>query len=344
MYKKIIVILISFFVVKASAQNYNYISIPDSLRMKVKLDKENYHIDSALDLTIYLPSNYVKDASEDYTEYIQKGINEHSNIIFPNFPILINDNGLDFKDNTIVYFQDNSELILKPSNKRSYQMIRVHNKKNITIYSPTLRGDRKKHFGDAGGEWGMGISIRGSENINIIDFDISDCWGDGIYVGHSKTFSKNISINGGVIDNNRRNGISIVSVDKLLVQNVLLANSNGTNPQTGLDIEPNNIDDEINNIVLKNLVTFNNYKNGILVHLDKLPSKVQKRTNIEIDTFRDILSGRAVRVSGAYNGDKKNKPLKGKVLFRNITLDESKNESVFNKNKFFPPISIESVK
>src|SRR5699024_1807793 len=130
-----------------------------------------------------------------------------------------------------------------------------------------------------------------------------------IYVGHSGTHSQNINIKGGVVDNNRRNGISITSVDNLSMQEILVANSNGTNPQTGIDIEPNSSNNEINNITISDVTTFNNYNNGVLVHLNKLPGKIRKEANIKINGFRDVSSGRGIRISGTYKRDKvNNKP------------------------------------
>lgn len=332
--------MLCLLVIKLNAQPFSYRTIPDSLKTDIKVNIK-VTVDF-IDLTTYLPKNYVVDGSVDYTRYVQKGINENNKVIFPRFPILINDSGLELRSNSKVVFPHNSKLLLSTSNKRSYQILRVHNKKNISVYSPNIRGDKYHHDGDTG-EWGMGISIRGSENISVFNPYISECWGDGIYIGYSKTPSQNVRIQGGVIDNNRRNGISVISVDSLIIQNVLISNSNGTDPQTGIDIEPNSSSDEINNIIINDLITFNNYHNGVLIHLDKLPGKVRKDVNIKINGFMDILSGRAVRVSGTYRGDKKeSKPLRGKITFENITTDKSNKKSVFNQNDFFPSVLIKS--
>lgn len=327
---------------KLSAQVFEYKNIPDSIDTYADIKIQN--TGKLIDLTTYLPNNHVTDGSEDYTLYIQKGLSENNEVIFPSFPILINDNGLDLRNNSKVIFPENSKLLLNTSNKRSYEILRIHNKKNIAIYSPNILGDKYHHDGDTG-EWGMGISIRGSKNISVFNPYISECWGDGIYVGFSKKHSQNVRIEGGVIDNNRRNGISVISVDSLVIQNVLISNSNGTDPQTGIDIEPNSSSDEINNIIINDLITFNNYHNGVLIHLDKLPGKVRKDVNIKINGFMDILSGRAVRVSGTYRGDKKeSKPLRGKIIFENITTDKSNKKSVFNQNDFFPSVLIKDTK
>ena len=38
------------------------------------------------------------------------------------------------------------------------------------------------HTGNTG-EWGHGIAVFGSTNVTIENVDISQCWGDGIYLG-----------------------------------------------------------------------------------------------------------------------------------------------------------------
>lgn len=332
------IILLCLIVVQLKAQEANYQTIPRDFQANIKVSVKG--LNNFTDLTNYLPKEYVEDASKDYTSFIQRGINENLKIVLPNFPVLINDNGLILRDNSEVYFQEYSKIILKTSNKRKYQVLAIHNKNNVIVYNPKIEGDRYRHDGNKG-EWGMGISILGSRNISIFNPYIIRCWGDGIYIGHSETHSKNINIRGGVIDENRRNGISVTSVDNLLIQDILIANTKGTNPQTGIDIEPNNSNNEINNIKITNVITYNNFNNGMLIHLDKLPGKVQKEVKIKVKDFRDIDSRRAVKVSGTYKGDKtKNRKLKGEILFENLNANGSKTPSLFDKNDFFPSIKV----
>src|SRR5690606_22800228 len=114
-------------------------------------------------------------------------------------------------------------------------------------------GDRDDHTA-LDGEWGMGIGIRGSKNISIFFSDIKDCWGDGIYIGKMNSRdSENIVIHNSRIDNCRRNGISITSARNVNVSGALISNINGTPPMYGIDIEANNNDDNIEEIVLKDI-------------------------------------------------------------------------------------------
>ena len=241
---------------------------------------------TAYDLTKSLPQGYVTDGSVDYTSYLQQGINSNARVVFPNFPVMINHVGLTLKSNSTVIFDVNSKLVLAPSEFPNYQMLRLFNIQNVKLYFPVLVGDRKNHNGTKG-EWGMGISIAGATNIDIVNPVISDCWGDGIYVGRMPATSKDIRIYCGVLNNNRRNGISIVSVDGLTINHTLVANTNGTDPQAGIDFEPNGNADVLNNIIINNPITYNNAKIGVAFSIWAMRGKIDKDANITIKNHID---------------------------------------------------------
>lgn len=222
-----------------------------------------------------LPKGYVKDGTVDYTTYIQKAIDAHKKIIMPNFPLMTT--GIFAQSNSQIYFQEGSSLILKPTADVRYQIISLHGIENVKIYNPKLIGDRDKHL-DSKGEWGFGIDIRGSRNVEIYNINISDCWGDGIVLvktlrnikpGITKQnifATENIKIIGGIINNVRRNGITIAGGKDVLLKNLLISNINGTNPMAGIDIEPDDSSNDLANINIDN-VKINNANVGIDLHL-----------------------------------------------------------------------------
>ena len=138
---------------------------------------------------------------------------------------------------------------------------------------------------DTKGEWGHGIYVRGAENIKLININVSNCWGDGIavagYVEKNIYASKNVSINSCVCDNNRRQGISIISCENLIIDNCITSNTNGTLPSAGIDIEPNQNENAIlKNIKIQNHTSFNNDGSGIDVAIGFLETT---NTDISID-------------------------------------------------------------
>lgn len=298
--------------------------IPDYIEtynenLKLEELKKRYNL---TDITNYLPKNYKVDGTIDYTDYLQKALYENKNILMPNFPILINDKGLEIPNNRTIVFNLKSLIRLSPSSKTNYQILRVHNKNNIVIHSPKIEGDRYSHL-NLKGEWGMGISILSSSNISVYNSYIKNCWGDGIYVGQAKGIvNKNIKIKYGLINNNRRNGISIISVDGLEISNVIIANTNGTSPESGLDFEPNNNTEELKNIKVNNLYTFNNKTNGVVFYLARLRGVKQKEISVDINNHTDRFSLISLGFSSTeIPNDKnsiKNVPHKGIINLKNI--------------------------
>jgi len=235
------------------------------------------------DLTLSLPIGFVKDGSVDYTSYIQDALDVNRKVIFPNFKLLINKKGLVVKSNSVIYFSDKSKLVLMPNNLKEYQIIKLHDVKNVILYNIKIVGDRYNHTGLAG-EWGMGISILGSQNINIINPQVIECWGDGIYLGKSKKSYNNInvSIKNAYLDDNRRNGMSIICAENLKVENILVSNTHGTSPMAGIDIEPDENKDVLQNIKFKNIVAYNNATHGFLFALSFLGGDLSHE-NVTID-------------------------------------------------------------
>src|SRR3546814_5224551 len=98
---------------------------------------------------------------------------------------------------------------------------------------------------------------------SIYNPKISFCWGDGIYIAKKGVNNaRNIVIEDAHCDRNRRNGISIISVDGLKLIRPRISNSDGTRPMAGIDIEPNTVEDNINDISIVNPITINNRKIG----------------------------------------------------------------------------------
>ena len=237
-----------------------------------------------------LPSGYVKDGSRDYTTVIQAAILKYPNIVFPAFPILINDDGLTVPSNRVVTFLEGSELRMKPNSQAGYGMLTMRNATNVTLVNPVLKGDRYKHTGTSG-EWGMGISIYGGSNITVLSPEAREMWGDGIYVGvENGIIPRNITIKNAVLEYNRRDGITIVAADGLKLESPYAAFSNGTKPMAGIAFEPNNSKAEIKNVVITNPRTEGNAGHGMFVDFGNLMGGGQKTVGVTVHNHTDVKS------------------------------------------------------
>ena len=288
----LILILIQTFGCKG--QTFQYRPVPLAYISSVN---KNYNSEvqslqnSALDLTIYLPANYVTDGSVDYTKQLQNGIDSNKVVLVPDFPVLIS--GIHLRNGSRVIFQKNSMLLMAPSNKVFYQILAINGVHDVNVYFANIKGERAQHNGTTG-EWGFGIGIESASNIRIIGPVISDCWGDGIYINNKSTTVENISsdsgnilIDGARLDNNRRNGISIIDGVNVTVSNSVISNTNGAMPMSGIDVEPNNGKGELQNITIDNVTTYNNASFGIFVSLTAFVSNIQKQIGLTIKNCID---------------------------------------------------------
>lgn len=168
-----------------------------------------------------------------------------------------------------IILTDNQTLVMSPSallmtignNRNSYHVIYAFGRDNINISGGQIIGDSRIHTGKDG-EWGHGIQIDGCTNVTIKDVEISQCWGDGIYLGlysgwdeegnPKKTTSRDVTITGCNLHHNRRNNLSITDADYITIDNCKFNNANGTDPQFGIDIEPNEKNNPCEHVTISN--------------------------------------------------------------------------------------------
>jgi len=151
--------------------------------------------------------------------------------------ILNNGQGLQLRSN--MSFRMSSGAVLKaiPNASGGYSVLFLPRVTNVNIIGGTIEGERSAHTGTSG-ESGMGIFVASSQNVYIEGVTAKECWGDGFYVGGAAG-STNITLCNVVADHNRRQGLSVVYADGVVVRNSTFKNTQGTLPEAGIDIEPN---------------------------------------------------------------------------------------------------------
>ena len=124
---------------------------------------------------------------------------------------------------------------ITPNAFTDYDIIRVEGE-NINVKgNGVIIGDKFSHLGKDG-EWGMGVRVQRSRNIQIKGITVKECWGDCIYVGGKST---DVLIKDCKIDHGRRQGVSITSADRVTIKNCSISNIGGTSPEYAIDVEPN---------------------------------------------------------------------------------------------------------
>ena len=227
------------------------------------------------------------DTSDD-TASIQKAIDAAvsagKTLDFPAGSYYINpDIGLSLRNNSSLYFENGAELISKASSNGTYFIVKIWGVNNVKMTGyPTVIGERNIHKG-SGGESGMGIGIANSNSVYIENPKISNCWGDGIYIGDnglSNHTNKDVTIENAILDNNRRQGISVISAINLKIDNPKITNTNGTPPAAGIDFEPNYGYQYLQNITVTNPFITGNDGHGLQFSIGLGPTDSPVSINI----------------------------------------------------------------
>ncbi len=268
------------------------------------------------------------DSATDNTIAIQAAFTAGANkkIVIPAGKYMINAlKGVFPPANTTIEFAKGAEFDVIPNSSVNYNCINIRNVNNVTLINPVIIGDRIGHTGTKG-EWGMGIFIGGaSKSIKLINPKVSNCWGDGIYVdGGSDIYIENM-----FCDNNRRQGMSIISVTGLLVKGALVTNSNGTPPQSGIDIEPDYDTDVLDNISLLNVTTKNNKLGyGVTINLNSFTT-LNKDINITIENHKDYGSFNSIGINNVGSGKA---VLKGAITIKDSYSENALGNGIYVTN------------
>lgn len=247
------------------------------------------------------------DGTHDDTTNLQLCFDNAKNIVIENGTYMINaDTMLQPLSNTNIKLI-NATLKAITNNLENYAIIRLYNVTDVIIEGGTIEGDRLTHTGSTG-EWGHCIIVRDSSNITLKNITLKNAWGDGLYVNNGI----NISTYNVICDNARRNGYSLVCVDGFNSNNDYILNTNGTNPQSAVDIEPNENTEYIKNCVFNNLKTKNNVGAGFMIYLGNADANTEK-FDITVNNLYDEISTNGISLY-------KNRFTKGKILFNNPSL------------------------
>ncbi|HJW46370.1 MAG TPA: right-handed parallel beta-helix repeat-containing protein [Lysobacter sp.] len=184
-----------------------------------------------------------------------------------------------------------AKLVAIPNDfKRSY-VLYAFKVSDVEISGGQIVGERAKHQGTEG-EWGHGIQLRGASKVTVRNIRISDCWGDGICIGgadeRQATPSDDIFIANVVCTGNRRQGLSIGRSRNVRVYDSEFSNTAGTNPQFGIDIEPDR-PGGTSGIHIENCVVRNNRGGGIQIYR-RVDDVTIKRCTIEGNRGPGILA------------------------------------------------------
>ncbi|HUU95466.1 MAG TPA: right-handed parallel beta-helix repeat-containing protein [Phycisphaerae bacterium] len=195
--------------------------------------------------------------------------------------------------------------------------------RNVTLrgYGATLRMRRAAYAKPPYelGEWRHCLMLNdGSSDIAVLGLTLEASGGDGIYVGSNyktQPACRNVLIRDVTCRDNLRQGISVTSVIGLRVENCILADTAGSNPQAGIDIEPSLPQHVVQDILVRDCQALGNAGSGLFVNVERLDRTSQPVSII----FESCL----VRNSGMAGIRVKGKQAGGSILFRDCTVERS---------------------
>jgi hypothetical protein len=268
------------------------------------------------------PQDFHK-GGEDWTKAFQSAINAAKNkrVYIKRGTYLINP----------IYFISNVDVFLEPGViiKRyglypgvNDCMFNLNNITNVRIFGKgaTLDMNAQKYSG----EWRHNVVIQGSSNIIIQGLKCIRAGGDGFYIGrglkNQRAYCQNITLDRVVAESNRRQGLSIISVKGCKIQNSRFLKTSGTAPAAGIDIEPDNPDESLEDISIINCTFEENDGGAILFAIPRLRNSSPVRIKIiRCKSYRDKYGVYIVERVGS---------LVGKIEIDNIVIKQSKYSAI----------------
>lgn len=209
----------------------------------------------------------------DSTAALQAAIDSGQNVYVPNM-------GADWIVSPIMLTHSNQEIrfesgVVVSAKPGAFQAVddalfTASGKSNITLngYGATLvmRKSDYQQAPYAPAEWRHGINLLDVSGFEILGLSIKSTGGDGIYVGANSQsgYSQDIVVKDVLLEDNHRQGISIISVKNMLIDNAVILNTQGTAPEAGIDFEANYDAQRIANVTVRNTIIQGNNTYGIL--------------------------------------------------------------------------------
>lgn len=180
--------------------------------------------------TVYIPAGTYRINANDSTDPTRRGINLRSLML------------LKMDAGTILKTIPNSSM-------STFYVLNIHQVNDVEVAGGQIIGERSAHIdtrtsSDQKSEWGHGVMIRGSSRVTVRNIRLVDHWGDGISVGaQGSDISVDVVMDNLYVNNNRRNGVTIGRSSSVRLYDSEIAKTNGTDPEYGVDIEPDTTTD-----------------------------------------------------------------------------------------------------
>ena len=173
------------------------------------------------------------------------------------------------RSNQEIVFEPGAEIVAKKGAFREKRdcLLRLDGVTNVTIRGgagSALRMWRDDYAKPpyVRSEWRHALAIRNAKNVKVVGMTFAESGGDGVVVSGT---SEGIELLDCVMTRNFRQGLSVISCHDLWVENCLFEKTKGTNPESGVDLEPDSPQDRLTSCMFRNCRSVGNAGNAFCI-------------------------------------------------------------------------------
>lgn len=266
---------------------------------------------------------YGDDSARDDTAYIQGLLDGPESVI--RIPArdtawIVRPLKLKGKENKTFVFEPGCVILAKKGEFTGLLdfLLDISECRNITItgYGAVFRMHKDDYMASPykKSQWRHGIAVFKTDSLTIEGLKVQSSGGDGVYLGFRDGVScKDIVLKHLILEDNNRQGVSVISADGLLMEDCSVFGTRGHLPQAGIDFEPNDPENLFLRIHIKNCTFQYNKGPGILIHLKNL-NKDSAPVDITVENSYSAHNAFGLSVMFVPKG------LEGKVRFVNSVI------------------------
>ncbi len=213
--------------------------------------------------------------------------------------------------------------------RSSDRLFQLTNSDNVEIqgYGATFAMNKSEYSG----QQNHALSIVSSSNITVKGLTVREAGGDGVFISEytAQTYCRNIRLEDILATHNSRQGMTITSVDGLVVKNSTFSNTSGEAPGAGVDLEPDLKVERLRNILFENCSFKDNYGPGILTafnHIDgsTLPIDITFKNIYVSNNFSTQNKRYPTEIDLGNSSNNISNPVKGSIVFDGLRVENSR--------------------
>lgn len=276
---------------------------------------------------------------EDSTKALQAALRSPAKkVIVPKMPHPWIVNKIELIGNKEIVFEQGVEVIAKRGAflGKGDSLFTAMNQEKLTIVGngAVLRMWREDYTRPPyeKAEWRNCLSLCGCQNVIVQGLVLRESGGDGIYLGAGRKGepNKHIILRDVICDRNYRQGISVITAEDLLLENVTLRNTAGTPPAAGIDFEPNRPSELLVNCVVRNCLIENNHSYAIYISAGALNSG-SRPISIRLENCRT--QGNSAGSLGIFTNNSDVEAVRGLVEVINCSFEDEGTAGILVQSK-----------